>query len=449
MQIPEFGALLRLERRTSPSRAWTLATPVLAVLLTMLAGGYMFGLLKDTPVSTNVYFPFFNSAVFLTMIAFSVTALLTWGFGRFHLGLDRNHTLTRVAKLAGEISILLSLFVGLNRYVTFDIEAIRTIFWDPLFNEQFSAFARPQLLVKAGPLILIALGLSLGFRAGIWNIGAEGQYIIGAICGAGAGLAFYPAEAWYIFPVMILAGALGGWAWAMIPALLKIRFGTNEILVSLMLVYVAEQLLAKMSLGLLKNPEGRGFPGSRNLQEYPSAHNAELIANTGMHWGVVAAFIAVIAAYVLLNRHILGFHIRLTGQSPRAARFAGVRPNLLIAFCLGTSGALAGLAGLFEVAGPAGQISIDFNIGYGFTAIIVAFLGRLHPVGILLAGLLMALTYIGGELAQFMLGLPAAAIQAFQGMLLFFLLGFDVLSNFRIRRLRPLPLARQLRVAAS
>ncbi|MGG7645601.1 ABC transporter permease [Rhodovulum sp. YNF3179] len=314
------------------------------------------------------------------------------------------------------------------------LESIRTIFWDPLFNAQFADFARPQLLVKAGPLILIALGLSLGFRAGIWNIGAEGQYIAGAICGAGVALAFYPLDSWIVFPLMVLAGALGGWAWGMIPALLKIRFGTNEILVSLMLVYVAEQFLASMSLGLLRNPEGHGFPGSRNLQEYPAAANTEIIAGTGMHWGVMTAFLAVIAAYVLLNRHILGFHIRLAGQSPRAARFAGVSPPLLVAFCLGTSGALAGLAGLFEVAGPAGQISIDFNVGYGFTAIIVAFLGRLHPVGILLAGLLMALTYIGGELAQFMLGLPAAAIQAFQGMLLFFLLGFDVFSNYRVRR---------------
>jgi len=214
---------------------------------------------------------------------------------------------------------------------------------------------------------------------------------------------------------------------------LKLRFGTNEILVSLMLVYVAEQLLAAMALGLMKNPDGHGFPGSRNLRQYESAHNGELISGTGMHWGVVAAFIAVIFAHILLNRHILGYHIRLTGQAPRAARFAGVRPARLVLFCLGTSGALAGLAGLFEVAGPAGQVSIDFNVGYGFTAIIVAFLGRLHPVGILLAGLLMALTYIGGEIAQSNLGLPAAAIQIFQGMLLFFLLAVDLLTNYRIR----------------
>jgi len=316
------------------------------------------------------------------------------------------------------------------------VEAIRTIFWDPLFGE-FAFYYRPQLLVKGAPLVLIAIGLSLGFRAGIWNIGAEGQYIMGAICGAGAGLAFYPADSALIFPLMVVAGALGGWAWAMIPAVLKTRFGTNEILVSLMLVYVAEQFLASVSLGLLKNPEGFGFPGSRNLQSWDAAHNAELITGTGMHWGVVAALIAVIFAYVLLNRHMLGYHIRLSGEAPRAARFAGVNPTRLVLFCLGTSGALAGLAGLFEVSGNSGQISIDFNVGYGFTAIIVAFLGRLHPVGILLAGGLMALTYIGGDIAQSNMGLPSAAIQVFQGMLLFFLLALDLLTNFRIALRKP------------
>jgi len=314
------------------------------------------------------------------------------------------------------------------------LEAIRTIFWDPLFDPTFGAYSRPQLLVKAGPLVLIATGLALGFRAGIWNIGAEGQYIMGAIVGAGVGLAFYPTESRWIFPLMVLAGAFGGWAWAMIPAILKTRFGTNEILVSLMLVYVAENILASVSSGLLRNPDGMGFPGSRNMaRDFPAASNLELIANSGMHWGVVSAFIAVILAYVLMTRHKMGYAIRLTGEAPKAARFAGISPARLVLFTLGTAGALAGMAGLFEVSGPAGQVSIDFNSGYGFTAIIVAFLGRLHPIGILLAGLLMALTYIGGELAQLMLGMPAAAIQLFQGMLLFFLLAVDVFTNYRLR----------------
>ncbi|MEZ5751881.1 MAG: ABC transporter permease [Paracoccaceae bacterium] len=327
---------------------------------------------------------------------------------------------------------LLFWFLGKNPF-----EAIKLIFWDPLFSEQFAAYSRPQLLVKAGPLILIATGLAIGFRAGIWNIGAEGQYIIGALCAAATALAFYPADGWYIFPLMIVAGAFGGWLWAMIPALLKTRFNTNEILVSLLLVYVAEKLLAAAATGFLRNPQGAGFPGSRNINQYAPAANNELLANSGMHWGVVAAFIAVIFTYILLQRHILGFHVRLAGQAPRAAKFAGVAPARLVLLCMGLSGIFAGLAGMFEVSGPARLITIDFNAGYGFTAIIVAFLGRLHPVGIVLAGLLLALTYIGGELAQFMLNLPSAAIQVFQGMLLFFLLALDVLSNYRVRLAAP------------
>lgn len=352
---------------------------------------------------------------------------------RLEKRLEPSRVMTAVTPV---IAVILTMIVGGIMFALLGkppFEAIRIIFWDPLFDPNFASYSRPQLLVKAGPLILIAIGLSLGFRAGIWNIGAEGQYIMGAIFGAGVGLAFYPIESWVIFPLMVLAGGFGGWLWAMIPAVLKTRFNTNEILVSLMLVYVAEAILASVSQGLLKNPDGMGFPGSRNLQQYPSAANTEVLANSGMHWGVVSAFIVVIFAYILLTRHISGFHIRLTGEAPRAARFAGVKPAWVIILCLGISGMLAGLAGLFEVSGPAGQITIDFNTGYGFTAIIVAFLGRLHPVGILLAGLLMALTYIGGELAQLMLGLPGASIQLFQGMLLFFLLATDVFTNFRIR----------------
>lgn len=312
------------------------------------------------------------------------------------------------------------------------VAAIKVIFYDPLFGPN-AAYFRGQLLVKAGPLILIAAGLAVGFRAGIWNIGAEGQYIMGALAGASVALAAFPAESHWLFPAMVVAGALGGWLWGMIPAVLKVLFGTSEILVSLMLVYVAQNFLAWAAFGPLKNPEGYGFPGSRNLQQYPSAHNPELIAGTGMHWGVVAAFVAVIATYVLMSRHIAGFRIRVAGEAPRAARFAGVLPANLVMFCLGLSGALAGLAGMFEVAGPNGQITDSFNAGYGFTAIIVAFLGRLNAIGILLAGLLMALTYIGGDMAQLMLGLPTAAIQVFQGMLLFFLLGFDLLTQYRLR----------------
>lgn len=357
--------MFSLERRANPSKAMVVMTPILAVVLTMIAGGILFAILGKNP-----------------------------------------------------------------------FEAIRIIFWDPLFNETVASYTRPQLLIKAAPLIMIALGLSFGFRANIWNIGAEGQFIMGAIAGGAVGLAFYPTESVFIFPLMIVAGALGGCLWGMIPALLNIKFNANEILVSLMLVYVAINFLGAMVTGPLRSPVGMNFPVSRNFNEYPSAYNGELIANTGLHFGIVATLGLVVVAYILLKHHIFGFQVRTAGQSPRAARFSGVNPNLMVAICLGISGGLAGMAGLFEVTGPAGKLSTNFPLGYGFTAIIVAFLGRLNPIGILLAGLLMALTYIGGELAQFQLAVPAASIQVFQGMLLFFMLGVDILVNFRIRLIK-------------
>lgn len=354
--------MFKLERRPTPSKAMVVLTPVLAVVLTMIAGGILFAILGKNP-----------------------------------------------------------------------FEAIRIIFWDPLFNEVVASYTRPQLLVKAAPLITIALGLSFGYRANIWNIGAEGQFIMGAIAGGAVGLAFYPTESVLIFPLMVLAGAIGGFLWAMIPAFLKIKFNANEILVSLMLVYVAINFLGAMVTGPLRSPVGMNFPVSRNFNEYPSAYNGELIANTGLHMGIFVTLAAVIVSYILLKHHIFGFQVRTAGQSPRAAKFSGVNPNITIAICLGISGGLAGMAGLFEVTGPAGKLSTNFPLGYGFTAIIVAFLGRLNPIGIMLAGLLMALTYIGGELAQFQLSVPAASIQVFQGMLLFFMLAVDILVTFRIR----------------
>ena len=314
------------------------------------------------------------------------------------------------------------------------VDALLTIFWAPLFDPDLASYARPQILVKAAPLILIAIGLAVGFRANIWNIGAEGQYVMGAIAGGALALACYPLDTPWLFPAMLLAAALGGAAWALVPALLKVRFGTNEILVSLMLVYVAEHFLAAVALGALRNPDGLGFPGSRNLQDYDSAANGELIAGTGIHLGIFAAALAALIAHLIFRSHIAGFLVDVAGQSARAARLAGVRPAAITIGCLAISGGLAGLAGIFELAGPSGQISIEFNVGYGFTAIIVAFLGRLKPIGIVFAGLLMALTYIGGEIAQFTLGLPLAAIQAFQGMLLFYLLALDRLPNIRLVR---------------
>lgn len=351
--------MLTLEPRTGTSRTVQALTPVLAVILTMIAGGILFAILGKDPV-----------------------------------------------------------------------EAIRIIFVDPFFD----GFSRSELLVKAAPLAMIAVGLSFGFRAGVWNIGAEGQFIVGAICGGAVGLALYGVEGIWVLPLMAIAGALGGFAWAMIPAILKIRFGANEILVSLMLVYVAELLLSALVSGPLRNPEGFNFPESRQFHD--SATLPIFIAGTRAHIGILVALGVGVAGYVLLHAHNFGYQVRLMGTAPRAARFAGVRVNWMIAACLGLSGGLAGLAGLFEAAGPVGQLVPSLPVGYGFTAIIVAFLGRLDPLGILLASLVMALTYIGGETAQFTLQIPAAAISVFQGMLLFFLLAVDVFGRYRLRRIR-------------
>ncbi len=333
------------------------------------------------------------------------------------------------------MAVLATMALGGVLFVAMGIDPLRAIYL--LFIDPFAdSYNLSQLFVKASPLILIAMGLSIGFRAGVWNIGAEGQFIMGAIAGGAVGLALWDSTGWWILPLMALVAALGGALWAMIPAVLKIKFNANEILVSLMLVYVAENFLAQMVQGALRDPDGMGRPVSRNLARHEPTTLPDIFPALGIDAGGVVMLLLLAAAFFLLQKHALGFQIKLTGESPRAARFAGVKPGVIVAVCLGISGAAAGLAGLFELTGASGTLSGDFGVGYGFTAIIVAFLGRLNPVGILLAGVVLAGTYIGGENAQFILKLPAAAVQVFQGMMLFFLLGFEILINYRIKRLR-------------
>ncbi len=305
------------------------------------------------------------------------------------------------------------------------LEALGLIFIIPLTSVRGLA----ELTVKATPLILIAVGLAAGFRGGVWNIGAEGQFTVGALAGGSVALAVYPATGWWLLPLMALAGVAGGAAWAAIPALLRTRFNANEILVSLMLTYVAVLLLGSLVHGPLRDPDGLNFPESRLFQ----TALPQIIPGTRAHVGFVVALIAAALAWVLLEWHLVGFQIKVLGQAPRAASFGGVSEQRLIWLCFLVSGGCAGLAGLFEAAGPVGQLVPQLPAGYGFTAIIVAFLGRLHPAGIVLAGLLMALVYIGGETAQISMSLPSATIAVFQGMFLFFLLGCYVLVNYRPR----------------
>jgi general nucleoside transport system permease protein len=329
------------------------------------------------------------------------------------------------------LAMVLTLIAGFIMFAMLGqdpVRALTLIFVSPLTSMR----GLSELTVKATPLILIATGLAIGFRAGVWNIGAEGQYAIGAITGGAVALAFHPGGGWWLLPLMCLAGTLGGMFWAAIPALLRTRFKTNEILVSLMLVYVAGLLLSVVVHGPLRDPQSFGFPESRLFQA--AALLPTLPGGFRAHLGFLIALAVALLAAILMARHRLGFDVRVFGDAPRAASYAGISEPRLVWFSFMLSGGLAGLAGLFEAAGPVGQLVPALPAGYGFAAIIVAFLARLNPLGIIISGLLLALTYIGGEAAQVTMSLPSATVSVFQGLLLFFLLACDVLVSYRIAR---------------
>jgi simple sugar transport system permease protein len=307
------------------------------------------------------------------------------------------------------------------------IQAYRAFFIEPIST----LYGVGELGVKGAPLILCAVGLAIGFRANVWNIGAEGQFILGAICGGGVGLFYEPMLGPATMPAMFIAGALGGLVWAGIPALLKTQFNAKEILTSLMLTYVAALLLRYLVRGPWRDPQGYNFPQSKTFDGYATIE--PFFTGTRVGLGAVLALVAVIAGWVLLSRSFLGYQIKVIGLTPAAATYAGFSQKRVTWFVLAVSGALAGIAGVNEVAGPIGQLLPVVSPGYGFTAIIVAFLGRLHPFGILLAGLLIALSYLGGESAQISLDMPVAVVGVFQGMLLFFLLACEVLVRYRVR----------------
>ncbi len=348
--------MLKLEARPAPSSVWSYASPLLALLLTVVIGVALFAALGKDPVS-----------------------------------------------------------------------GLRVFFWEPIRN----AYSLGELTVKATPLLLIALGLAVCFRSNIWNIGAEGQYVLGAIAASGiALLADKNSSGWIVAPIL-LAGIAGGMVWAGITAWLRDRFNANEILVSLMLVYISVQLLSYLVSGPWKDPQGYNFPQTPTFELVTRI--PRLFEGSRISIGVFLALLGVLASWIFLFRTRAGFSLQVGGLAPAAARYAGFSSRSALWVALLISGATAGLAGALEVAGPIGQLTPYVPAGYGFAAIIVAFVGRLHPVGMVLSALLMSMFYIGGELAQSRLGLPKSLTGVFQGLLLFSLLACDTLVNYRLK----------------
>lgn len=293
-----------------------------------------------------------------------------------------------------------------------------------------------EVLLKATPLILCALGLAVCYRSNVWNIGAEGQFLLGAIAGGGVALwltnmgAGGVRGAWS--PLVLVAGAVGGMAWAAITAVLRDRFNASEILVSLMLVYVAQQLLNYLVFVPWKDPMGFNFPQTRSFDPYTWL--PPIVTGFRLHWGFVVALVMAGLFWAFLFRSWRGYQLQVGGLAPAAARYAGFSARTSLWTALLISGGMAGLAGAMEAAGPLRQLTPHVSTGYGFTAIIVCFVGRLHPVGILFSGTLLSVLLIGGELGQSRLGLPNALTGVFQGLLLFLLLACDTLITYRLRR---------------
>ena len=330
--------------------------------------------------------------------------------------------------------IIALILTALSAFVIFvlileDVKVSNVFF--TLFVEPFTdSYYFSELFVKAAPLMIIGLGLSIGFRAGIWNIGAEGQYVVGGIAGSAVAVYFYDVEAVWLLPLMAIAGILSGMFYASIAAFLRVKYQVNEILVTLMLSYVAVFFLSAMLQGPLQDPSGFNFPESRMFHD--SALMPIIWQGTRVHIGLIIAILLSFIAWFGIKKHMFGMQIKISGSAPRAARFAGFDDNKTVWYSLLISGGLAGLAGLFDAAGPAGQLTPGLPQFYGFTAIIVAFLARLHPIGVLFSSLLIALSYVGGENVQIDYDLPKSITQIFQGMLLFYFLACDILIKYKV-----------------
>ena len=327
------------------------------------------------------------------------------------------------------LALLITIVIGVLLFTALGkdpVKGLSVFFWEPIK----SVYAFSELLVKATPLLLIALGLAVCFRSNVWNIGAEGQFVMGAIFAAGVALQADASSPEGFWVAVLLSGTVGGMLWAGITAALRDWFNASEILVSLMMVYVAIMILNFLVFGPWKDPLGYNFPQTKTFESLSQI--PKLIPGTRVNIGVILTLLGVAGLWAFLFRTHAGFAQQVGGLAPHAARFAGFSSRRALWLALLCSGASAGLAGALEVAGPLRQLTPFVPVGYGFAAIIVVFVGRLHPIGMVFSALLMSMFYIGGELAQSRLGMPRSLTGVFQGLLLFSLLACDTLMIYKL-----------------
>ncbi|MEP6266800.1 MAG: ABC transporter permease [Paracoccaceae bacterium] len=307
------------------------------------------------------------------------------------------------------------------------LAGLRAVFVEPLQ----STYGVGEVLLKMAPLLLIAQGLAIGFRAQVWNIGAEGQLILGAIAASCLAIYFNETQSSWLLPGMILAGMLAGMGWAAIAAFLKTRFNANEILVTFMLTSVALQLLYYLVTGPLRDPMGFNFPQSISFGF--NAMFPVLISGTRANASLLMGLGASLAAYIFVRYSFAGYKLSVGGLAPGAATYAGFSSKKAVWLALLISGGAAGLAGVGEVSGPLGMLQRNLSPGYGYAGIIVAVLGGLHPIGIVFASAIMALVYVGGDFALLSVGVPNAVTGILQGLLLIFYLAASLLLTTRVR----------------
>jgi len=336
------------------------------------------------------------------------------------------------------LSLVLALLFGAVILLIFDVNPLEA-YQVMVRGSLGDGYALSETLVKAIPLMLTGLGVSIAFRMLFWNIGAEGQLAMGGIAAAYVALFWSDRlPSFLILPLMFILGILAGAVWGFIPALFKAYIGVNEILTTLMMNYIAILLVEYLYLGPWRDPHGYGFPGTA-----PFPESAWLPRVTGrVHLGLLFALLAAALLWFVLNRTRWGYEIRVIGENPRAARYTGISIGRNILLVMLLSGGLAGLAGMAEVAGIARRLYHGLTVGYGYTAIIVAWLANLNPWAVLLVAFLMGALLVGGDQLQVALGLPAAVALVLQGAILFFVLGGSIFVDYRIRliRRRPKPL---------